>query len=65
MQPLSHPVQDQVETAQAPRDVRRSIRILSLVNVTHVLLDRGQSSFRHDVNRYDVGHIGLCAMGCF
>jgi hypothetical protein len=58
-------MQDQVPTARAPRDVRRSIRILSLVNVTNVLLDRGQLSFRHDVNRYHVGQIGLCAMGCF
>lgn len=50
---------------RARRDVRCSMRIRSLVNVTKYISDLGQSSLGYAVNRYNVGHAGLCAIGCF
>jgi len=50
---------------RAPRDVRCNIRIRYLVNVTKYIPDLRQSSLGYAVNGYDVGHAGLCAIGCF
>lgn len=58
-------MQNQAPLERARRDVRCSMRIRSLVNVTKYISDLGQSSLGYAVNRYNVGHAGLCAIGCF